>query len=456
MKTSNIFLKEGTYVKGQSLSGLSLEKFVISVLNNPTCCPKTPSYTYVDLKSLATNSQLAPGTYYILSDYITKHEIAGTGLINTNVHNGTAYGAMTAAENAAPTIEPLILFATSKNTFSRTAYSTLYPDDVLEYDFNDTTVLTETRKGYIVNRIDTKNEIQAPYDWRVVKWRRWYIDLTNPAHRTSPGGILDTTTRPGYFCWFSTATTVGNGDVLTPPDVNNFKDVKTFDLTKTVNRTYLGISSSNIVFYDNCVGNQFVQSNDYGVNTNANCTIGSSWGNTFYTINNSIFAQVDTFSFYQNRWNFPISSALIVGIQIFAITGYPQQATTSFFRSTNGWYSVTGDYQDGAGNRRLFIRRNVPFAKSTTFRRFVTNAADTEVLVTDNGVFESCYINSGSMDQETFDVRVPSIGTSGAFANFKTLSATPKVINHHQSGQLYSIENSVSGSTVTTTGTRKF
>jgi hypothetical protein len=143
-------------------------------------------------------------------------------------------------------------------------------------------------------------------------------------------------------------------------------------------------------------------------------------------------------------------------MQIFSITGYAQQATTSFFRSTNGWYSVTGDYQDGAGNRRLFIRRNVPFAKSTTFRRFVTNAADTEVLVTDNGVFDTCYINSGSMDQETFDVRVPNIGTSGSFANFKSLSATAKVINHHQSGQLYSIENSVSGTTVTTTGTRKF
>lgn len=456
MNTSHIFLKEGTYVKGNSLTGLSLEKFVISVLNNPTCCPKTPSYTYDQLTALVASNGLNAGSFYILSDYVTKHEIAGTGLINTNVHNGTAYGAMTAAENAAPPIEPLILMATSKNTFSRTAYSTVYPDDVLEYDFNDKTVLTETRKGYIVNRIDTKNEIQAPFDWRVVTWRRWYIDLTNPAHRTSPGGILDTTTRPGYFCWFSTATTVGNGDVLTPPDVNNFKDVKTFDLTKTVNRTALGISASNIVFYDNCVGNQFVQSGDYGVNDNANCTIGSSWGNTFYTIKNSIFAQVDTFSFYQNRWNFPISSALVVGIQIFSVTGYAQQATTSFFRSTNGWYSVTADYQDGAGNRRLFIRRNVPFAKSTTFRRFVTNAADAEVLITDNGVFDTCYINSGSMDQETFDVRVPSIGTSGAFANFKTLSATPKVINHHQSGQLYSIENSVSGTTVTTTGTRKF
>ena len=62
------------------------------------------------------------------------------GLINTDVHNGTAYSGMVAEENQAPPFESLILTAFSKENFSRTAESNTFPGDVVEYDFDDTSI----------------------------------------------------------------------------------------------------------------------------------------------------------------------------------------------------------------------------------------------------------------------------------------------------------------------------
>jgi hypothetical protein len=46
MKKTDLYLKPGTYIKSSTTSGevqgISLENFVVSVLNNPTCCPKPP------------------------------------------------------------------------------------------------------------------------------------------------------------------------------------------------------------------------------------------------------------------------------------------------------------------------------------------------------------------------------------------------------------------------------
>jgi hypothetical protein len=47
MKKTDLYLKPGTYIKSSSaigdIQGISLENFVVSVLNNPTCCTK-PSF----------------------------------------------------------------------------------------------------------------------------------------------------------------------------------------------------------------------------------------------------------------------------------------------------------------------------------------------------------------------------------------------------------------------------
>jgi hypothetical protein len=46
VKKTDLYLKPGTYIKSSTtqgdVQGISLENFVVSVLNNPTCCPKPP------------------------------------------------------------------------------------------------------------------------------------------------------------------------------------------------------------------------------------------------------------------------------------------------------------------------------------------------------------------------------------------------------------------------------
>ena len=46
MKNTDLYLKPGTYIKASTttgdVSGISLENFIVGVLNNPTCCPKPP------------------------------------------------------------------------------------------------------------------------------------------------------------------------------------------------------------------------------------------------------------------------------------------------------------------------------------------------------------------------------------------------------------------------------
>lgn len=57
MKKTDLYLKPGTYIKANSaigdIQGISLESFVVSVLNNPTCCAKlitSVTQTALDLK----------------------------------------------------------------------------------------------------------------------------------------------------------------------------------------------------------------------------------------------------------------------------------------------------------------------------------------------------------------------------------------------------------------------
>jgi hypothetical protein len=120
------------------------------------------SHTYAELATLKTGSTLVPGQLYQITDFVTKHVISYT----SEIHIGTA--------------ENIIIQATAINAFSPIAYSALYPQDILEYDFDD--ILCEDgttpRYGWITKRIDTTLKIECPYDFRNVIWRRWAITVS--------------------------------------------------------------------------------------------------------------------------------------------------------------------------------------------------------------------------------------------------------------------------------------
>lgn len=113
--------------------------------------------TYANIKTLKDNSQLKGGSWYLINDYRTIHQITNTNNINTG------------------DLEPLAVFAVDNNSFAPEAVSPQYPTDILYYNFDD--VLAEdgttTRNGFITYRKDVVRKLEAYYDWRNVRNRLW-------------------------------------------------------------------------------------------------------------------------------------------------------------------------------------------------------------------------------------------------------------------------------------------
>ncbi|MDD2636772.1 MAG: hypothetical protein PHW82_14870 [Bacteroidales bacterium] len=86
-------------------------------------------------------------------------------------------------------VEPLILFATSNNTFARAVFSPEYPQDKILYDFEGLSLIdsgaddlgyptgadTNVWKGVIYYRHDLKQNVSAWYDFRHIEYRTWAI-----------------------------------------------------------------------------------------------------------------------------------------------------------------------------------------------------------------------------------------------------------------------------------------
>ena len=141
--------------------------------------------TYADLASAITAKTLIPGARYLITDFKTTHYFSDG---NTTLLD---------AINTAAT-EPLIVTATKTDDLNKLAISTIYPQDIIYYDWNpdnwkndcsfsdclsaepgEETIITGF-KGVIYYRKDTINNNTASFDFRGVKFRRWSI-LNAPA-----------------------------------------------------------------------------------------------------------------------------------------------------------------------------------------------------------------------------------------------------------------------------------
>jgi len=132
------------------------------------------SKTYTELKAMYDGSTLTPGQLYKMTDFATVHNILDGNTTSGDINTGVN--------------EPLILLATSVNTFDKQAYSTLYPQDIIYYDitggdtrdiafFDDSTPI-DNLKGIIYYRKDTIQNVETWYDFRNVKYRRWLVGAT--------------------------------------------------------------------------------------------------------------------------------------------------------------------------------------------------------------------------------------------------------------------------------------
>jgi hypothetical protein len=106
------------------------------------------SVTKAELDSLITNNSIVEGAMY-LYNYIPTY---------------TVYTGITISDTAAS--EPLLLRGVSSNTLSKFAISTKYTQDAIEYNYASNTI--EYRRDMVKN-------IEAFYDWRHIKFRRFKV-----------------------------------------------------------------------------------------------------------------------------------------------------------------------------------------------------------------------------------------------------------------------------------------
>ncbi|MCC9016450.1 hypothetical protein [Flavobacterium lipolyticum] len=109
----------------------------------------------------------------VVNDANGKPVIRPGGVLNTEVHNGTAYMNMSAEENLNVPLESIILKAKSTKEFELEGKSVTYPDDSIEYKLP--VVGSVATKGTILRRYNRALGIDLKIDWRVQRYRRWKI-----------------------------------------------------------------------------------------------------------------------------------------------------------------------------------------------------------------------------------------------------------------------------------------
>lgn len=158
--------------------------------------------TWADLKSEYNSSGLTKGAYYLVSDRDP---------------------------------EPLVLFASESHRIGTQAWSLLHPTDIIHVDL-DTSQSVAGIDGYIetiptpspsyddqgvkiVYRRNTVNNIEAYYDWRYVRFRRWLAT-----------GITNTETNIGYIAWSTSLSNndIGSSDTEIDVDNGSTQDLYTF------------------------------------------------------------------------------------------------------------------------------------------------------------------------------------------------------------------------------------
>jgi hypothetical protein len=126
--------------------------------------------TYNNLVNNITASTLTAGTNYIITDFQTCYDQPDFNSFGSSITNNNYKQAA---------IEPIVVFATSANTISSTAYQPKYPNDRIQYDwtFNSTERTQGVAYGRISERIDEFNN-RTDYDHRTIQFRRYqYIEI---------------------------------------------------------------------------------------------------------------------------------------------------------------------------------------------------------------------------------------------------------------------------------------
>lgn len=260
------------------------------------------SVTYSELVDKITGSTLTTGTHYIITDFQTCYEQPDFD------YNGDPIIGNYKVSN----IEPIVVFATSTNTISSTAYQPAYPNDTIKYDWtwNTTEVTNRVAYGRITERVDEFNN-RTDYDHRTILYKRYQyieIDMDNPLLGTVE--VIVTSTMGMYVTGTSTNfTSLSVGNYVGFGTVDNFKAYEIVSISGDTEMSVSGLSSFNssgLVMYNGYsqTDSSYYQNNittafteyytfDYN-NTNINNYVGDysnlfSWNGVSYILANNVF-----------------------------------------------------------------------------------------------------------------------------------------------------------------------
>jgi hypothetical protein len=303
--------------------------------------------TYSGLTIASSAGGLIVGQYYLISDYQTCYD-------QPNYTNGGV--AITTGNFKSGSTEPILVLATSTTGFSSTAYSILYPDDKISYDFtwSTTEVTSSPAKGRITERIDRFNN-RADYDFRAVQFIRYQAFLSEEFYA-------------------GTVSIDGSGNVVgVGTDFTNDFSVGGI----------LGVFSPN---YSNLIGG-FAYYEILNITDATNMTV---TGTTFFTESNK---------FYSRGISGGIRSPFQCNVQTPSYTGFTEYYT---FNANDNFNTYLGDNQ----NYNTFILSNNVFLNGSyqdmTFGgNVVGNTFDNFMTSSTCGAFFQFNIITNNFDRNT-------------------------------------------------------
>lgn len=172
------------------------------------------SKTYAELKAIKDADGLIQGQTYLINDYQTIHSIYHTTDVCENgvvIQTGGDFANYLGGNFVVNGGEPLLITAVSANKFDTSVRSTVFPTDVIEYNFDPTwfyygDLSTDFVKGEIIRRFHTEQSIETFYDFRTYRFRRYNVsgcrvDDGNESYADAYETVLSPTTGTPYGEW---------------------------------------------------------------------------------------------------------------------------------------------------------------------------------------------------------------------------------------------------------------
>lgn len=321
-----------------------------------------------DLLTAISGNTLTAGTWYRIIDFQTVHTIYNTADTRTGATN------------------PIIIQAIKNNELAAWGYCENNPDDIVYYEpQNNTTYIPGCTKGFIYRRINTKWNIDLPFDFMEFRFRRYKPLIAaynagttyNRKQLVDNGGFIyvskqnsnlgNATNNTTFWAYFAQYASYFNyyhyhsSNTILPINSGDFQDLPILNLTNLAAGNYTNIKqqlntnrNSNIhfnidnVFFTTNVKNLDIDSSSFRFNTFSGFTIenlsikdvSSMIGNIFVSGINTGLKLEKKSSFNNNYFGTSISN---VNLQGSGITGN----LLSFSSSMSNVYLYASSFTDG-------------------------------------------------------------------------------------------------------------